>query len=360
MRGLQSGQLDPKWFPLAAGPTNYLTAAATPANIAAAQSATGLTLPSYPWYQAAAGSATSSAGAGTKATIQHMLTWMPQYAGTTDTWPDVANANYNAFQLSLTKRTSHGLSFTVNYTFSKNIDDAGTQRSGYAIPASAILTGQAYSANRIDRSLSANSQPESLTVYSVYALPFGKGKIGGDHFAVRAIAGGWKLSGISQYSSGLPLAVTASCTGVQGGALGQGTCMPDLNPAFSGSARINGGWGQGVTAATLGTMKYINSAAFSDSKALMIGDAPRIAPYGLRGQSNFRLNLALRRDFFITERAKLVFGVDCANATNHVTFGNNAQNNQIPLNSDTASSFGTLVGASADPRAFQFSGRLEF
>jgi hypothetical protein len=356
IRGLQSGEIDPKYFPLAAAgasSTNYLTSAATAANVAAAQTATGITLPNYAWYQAAA--ALSS-----KATIQHMLTWMPQYGGTTDTWPDVANANYNALQLSLAKRTSHGLSFTVNYTFSKNIDDAGTMRSGYAIPASATLNGQAWPVDRIDRSLSANSQPESLTVYGVYALPFGKDKIGGDNRFVRAIAGGWKLSGISQYASGLPLLVTASCTGVQGGNLGQGTCMPDINPAFSGSPRINGGWGKGVTAATLGTLKYINSAAFSDSKSLMIGDAPRAAPYGLRGQGLFRLNLALRRDFAITERVKFVFGVDCANATNHVTFGNNAQNNQIPLNSDTTSTFGTLVYASADPRAFQFSGRLEF
>jgi hypothetical protein len=45
-----------------------------------------------------------------------------------------ANANYNAFQLSVSQRASHGLTLNINYTYSHNIDDAGTQRSGYDIP----------------------------------------------------------------------------------------------------------------------------------------------------------------------------------------------------------------------------------
>ena len=45
--------------------------------------------------------------------------------------------------------------------------------------------------------------------------------------------------------------------------------------------------------------------------------------------------------------------------TNAVTFGNNASNNQIGVNVDTAT-FGTLNFASGDSRAFQFSGRFTF
>ena len=91
----------------------------------------------------------------------------------------------------------------------------------------------------------------------------------------------------------------------------------------------------------------------------MIGDAPRIAPYGLRGPGVYRLTSALRRTFDITERTKFVFGVDCQNVTNTVSFGNNAENNQIGVNVD-AGTFGTLNFASADARAFQFSGRFTF
>jgi hypothetical protein len=91
----------------------------------------------------------------------------------------------------------------------------------------------------------------------------------------------------------------------------------------------------------------------------MIGDLPRIAPYGLRGPGVYRLTSALRRTFDITERAKFIFGVDCQNVTNTVTFGNNAANNQIQTNINS-STFGTLNFASADARAFQFSGRFTF
>jgi Carboxypeptidase regulatory-like domain/TonB-dependent Receptor Plug Domain len=382
MRGLQSGELDPKWFAL----TSYLTKPATQANINAAEAATGATIPvPYASYVQAAGLST-----GANATIQHMLTWMPQYSGTTDTWGDVANANYNAFQLSVSARDWHGLTMNVNYTYSKNIDDAGTARSGYAIPASATLAGHAWAQNRIDRSLSLNSQPQNVSVYGVYSLPFGKGRIGNDHFLVRALLGGWDFSNIFQYSSGLPLAVVSTCVSPQ--SLGQGQCMPDVNPNFFGSVRINGGWGNGVTAATLGTRKYMtanpgnptstslggfagggsgstsasnivpclgSSGPFCDSGNYMIGDAPRIAPYRLRGPSVYRWTSALRKTIDLNERFKFVFGIDCQNVTNAVTFGNNASNNQIGVNVDT-STFGALNFASADARAFQFSGRITF
>src|SRR5438270_5053786 len=376
IRGLQSGQMDPRYLVLGAN----LSKPATAANIAAAQAATGLTLPvPYPGYIQAA-----SLSSGGNATIAHMLTWMPQFSGTSDPWGDVANANYNAFQLSVAAREWHGLIMNVNYTYSKNIDDAGTARSGWAIPASATISGRAWAPNRIDRGLSVNSQPQNLSIYGVYSLPFGKGKVGGEHFVVRALLGGWDFSNIFQYTSGLPLAVVANCASTQN--TGQGQCMPDVNPNFFGSVRVNGGSDHGITAATLGSVHYLtanpgdavntslsatpgtgsgkvacvsSSGPFCDSGNYMIGDAPRVAPYGLRGMGVYRLTSALRRTFDITERAKFILGVDCQNVTNTVTFGNNAANNQIGVNVDSGT-FGTVNGASGDPRAFQFSGRFTF
>jgi hypothetical protein len=69
--------------------------------------------------------------------------------------------------------------------------------------------------------------------------------------------------------------------------------------------------------------------------------------------------MALNRTFDITERFKFVFRVDCMNVTNHVTFGNNFQNNQVGVNPDSAT-FGTVGGATGDSRAFQFQGRIKF
>jgi hypothetical protein len=372
IRGLYAGQLDPKWLALGLN----LSKPATAANIAAAQAATGLTLPiPYPGY-------TAAAFVNTNATIQHMLTWKPQYSGTTDTWgTNVANANYNAFQLSVSQRASHGLTLNINYTYSHNIDNAGTIRSGYAIPAAFTAAGVAFSQDRIDRSNSINSQPQNLSIFGVYDSPFGKGKIGSEHFLVRALLGGWQNSEIFQYSSGIPLALVGTCNPTEN--VGQGTCMPDANPNFSGSVRQNGGWGKGVTAATLSTRSYLTgtisnttsgagssssstpvacastTGPFCNSKDFSIGTLGRIAPYGLRGPGIYRLAASVRRTFDITERAKFIFGVDCQNVTNTVTFGNNASNNTIGVNVNAAT-LGTLNSASGDARAFQFSGRFQF
>jgi Carboxypeptidase regulatory-like domain/TonB dependent receptor len=375
IRGFYAGQIDPRYFALG----SLLSSAATPANLQKAQAIMpGIALP-YAGYGAAAA---TSAGAG-QATIGHMLTWMPQYTGTTDTWGvNSANANYHAFQLSVVHTAAHGLTLNINYTYSKQIDDAGTIRSGFAIPANLTLNGVAWKQDRIDRSLSTLNQPQSLAIYGIYKLPFGKGAIGGNNFLVRAIAGGWQFSSIYTYASGYPLAITSSaCT--SSSYPGQGTCMPDQNPSYTSNVRQNGSWGHGVTAKTLGTVSYINgynsdltpgngapnngvktacaasNGPFCNSGNFMIGDLTRTGAYGLRAPSQLRLTSGLRRTFDITERTKFIFAVDCQNVTNSVTFGINAGNVQIGTNVNSTS-FGAVNYASADSRDFQFSGRLKF
>jgi carboxypeptidase family protein len=372
MRGLYSGQINPSYYHLG----TLLNSPGTTTNLAAA----GIATP-YASYVTAAGTAS---GAG-QATVGHATVWMPQFSSTTDTWgSQSANAMYHALQISLAKRLSHGLTFNVNYTYSKNVDDAGTQRSGFAIPGSVLRTGKSWAQNRIDRSWSTNSLPQNLAIFGVYQLPFGKGGFGADNRAVRILAGGWQFSSVFTYSSGLPLALTSSsCSSTfQPGA---GTCMPDLNPSFVGSGnniRQNGSWGKGMTATTLGTTRYINgyisstsylangqgadsngaacgttsSSPFCNSNQFMLGDAPRTAVYGLRAPSVYNLNASIRRTFNLTpERFKFIFAVDCQNVTNKVTFSG------IGVGVNT-SSFGTVSSATSNTgsRDFQFSGRISF
>jgi hypothetical protein len=399
-RGLQSGQILPSYAPLAnvggtvdavsgsTGGTNYLADKATQANINAAQTATGITLPiPYPGYPLAA----AAKGATSTISIQHMLTWMPQYSGTTDTWGDVGNASYNAFQFTVQKRLSHGLAVTANYTYSKNIDDAGTFRVGYAVPASETLSGKAYPVDRIDRSLSVNDVPNLLSIFGSYKLPFGKDGIGQGNGFVRAIASGWLLSSVYQYGSGLPLPITGTCASTN--SLCQGTAMPDINPNYHANPRHGGKMGTGMTAATLGTISYItgyipvtspgaglgstaktstspevdvpcaaSTGPFCNPGAGMIGDAPRVAPFGLRLDGQGRLGGHIGRTFDITERWKFVFSADGQNLLNHVTFGNDAQNTGGSFfgASMNSSNFGAPLYASNDTRQFQFSGRLQF
>ncbi|MGO9637225.1 MAG: carboxypeptidase regulatory-like domain-containing protein [Terracidiphilus sp.] len=386
LRGQYSNQINPTYLSTI-GVAN-LALPATAANVATVNALCSNCLPSIPYLTAANGYE-AAAALNSTASIGHLLTWMPQYSGVNDTYGVMgANAEYHALQVSLNQRFSKGLSFTVNYTYSKTLDDVGTIRSGWPIPASAFASyapQNAYKADRIDRSRSTTDLPQLLTVFGVYKLPFGNGGIGANNRAVRWVAGGWELSGISTYSSGLPLAIVGSAASTPQN-FGQGQIMPDINPNFHRSPRMNGGWGKGSTSSNLGSRSYIlgyissttaglgtssdSGAAstvtcassvgpFCNTQNSTIGDADRVAPFGLRAQSNFRLNMTVSRIFDITDRFKFVFRVDCSNVTNHVTFGNNFQNNQIGVNVNNAT-FGQVTGASGDSRSFQFQGRIKF
>jgi hypothetical protein len=385
MRGLQAGQINPIYMPVLGAGTylgtsgqGLLSKPATAANIALAAAALpGCCISPYPGFATAAASGSTAGGL---ATIAQMLKWMPQFSSTSDTWGNVANANYHALQISLAHRPAHGLALNVNYTYSKQIDDAGTQRSGWAIPGNLTLDGKSWPRNRIDRGLSTLNEPQSLAIFGVYKIPIGKGAFG-SNFLVRSVLGGWETSHILSYVSGMPLTLSSSaCTSTS--FVGQGTCMPDLNPNYTGGRngiRQNGKWGQNVTALTLGTVSYVNgyissttpgmgvggvpcaqsTGPFCNSNPLMIGNAPRTGAFGLRAPDTFRLNSGVKRTFNIFEKAQFVFAVDCQNVTNAVTFGINAGNLQVPTNVNS-SSFGAVNYASGDSRDFQFSGRISF
>jgi hypothetical protein len=372
IRGLQSNQIDLQYWALG----SLLSSPATAANITKAQAILpGIQAPYASFVQAAALN-------GGQATIGQMLKWMPQFSGVSDLWGStVANSSYHAAQVSVHKRMSHGLDITVNYTYSKNIDDAGTQRSGFAIPASLTLNGKGWAPNRIDRSLSANSVPQNLNIYGVYNLPFGKSGWGSGNAVSRAIISGWNLSGIFSYSSGTPLLITSSACNSSTHP-GAGTCMPDLNPVFtSKTIRQNGSWGNGTNAKNFGTIKYLqgyipstgdgtgvaadgatavacasSAGPFCNPGAYMIGDTGRVMAFdGLRNPSTYNLSGSVSRTFDITERWKFIFRADCQNIPNKTTFSG------IQTNVNSAS-FGTVNGATGNTqsRDFQFSGRINF
>lgn len=365
-RGYWSNQLNPIYLAGLGSVTDVtgklpiLTAPATAANVAKAQAAMpGINIPQF--YQ-------DAAAVNTTATIAHGLVAFPQYSSVTDTWgSNVGNFSYNSLQITLMQRLSHGLSFNINYTYSKNIGDDGTFRSGFDIPAAAVSGGgKNWKQDRIDRSWTTVSGPQSLHAFGVYDLPFGKGHLGNNSFVVRTLASGWKLSGIYTYASGTPVAVTWNgCSGTN--YPGQGQCMPDINPSFVGhNARINGSYGSGpggFTAANLGKVKYIDSNAFQtpanissvSTAQYLIGNSPRTRPWNLNNPGTQNLDAAVRRSFALPRDMSFVFEADCLNVWNKVTFS-------APSATFGAATFGTISGISNTylPRDFQFAGHFNF
>jgi len=290
---------------------------------------------------------------GPSATLGQMLKPFPQYSGVTDTWGDVGNSNYNAMQITLSQRQWHGLNFTLNYTYAKTIDDIAGSRSGYPIPANVIDGGFGWSqANRVDRSVSASSIPNSLSIFGVYSLPFGAhDQLGGGNALVRAVAGGWKLSFIFTKISGGPLSFSGvSCQT-------PGTCYPSYNTNHTGPVRINGGYGKGVTATTVSKVSFIDATAFiatPGNNGYNFGNVTRDAPYNLYNIGNYDLDSGIKREFPIWERVKFTFQADVLNTTNHTQFGG------LGTSLSSLSSFGTVSKQNNGSRDWQFAGKINF
>jgi hypothetical protein len=331
---------------------------------------------------------TADGAINSSATIQQMLTAFPQYSGVSDTWGNVGNFSYNALQLLIQQRPAHGLTFTLNYTYSKNLGDDGTYRSGWALPANALsrsTSGATLPQNRIDRSWTVISIPQTVNIFGVYQLPFGgKGQPGGDNAVVRWLAGGWQLSEIYNYLAGTPVVVNGGTA-----APGQGQAMPDLNPAYlSPTARQNGSYGSGpngfnVCNIGIGTgchaIQYMTPNAFTPAlnvstapgcsltgtcgqPSYLVGNAPRTASYGLRNPGTQNLNAGLRRSFPLgNESRTFVFEANCFNVWNKVTFGGPSAG--YAAGSATFGTISSTTGAGGGPngaRDWQFAGHLNF
>jgi hypothetical protein len=276
-----------------------------------------------------------------------------------DAFGYVGNANYHALQTVLTMRNFHGLTTTVNYTWSRAIDDGGQFRTGYAIPAGAIYNNSnAYAADRIERTVSTSNQPHHFVTTAVWKWPFGKSVLA-DNAVERAIMGGFSFSGVFQSYSGSPLMINASSCNTNPATPSSNFCPPSYNTAFNGPARINGRWGKGVTLANYnGTngVSFIDKNAFAATPAYMIGNLPRTAPYNIYGPSNYQLDLGATRSFplHFTEAAKLDFRAEWYNVTNKTFFG-------VASTAWGNSSFGQVTtNPSANRKAAQFTARVNF
>jgi hypothetical protein len=317
--GIYSNQLDPQYFFLG----SMLNLPASPANVAAVQAK----LPSFklPY-----------ANFSPAATIGQALRPFAQYNSWSDVWGDVGNSNYDALEITLSQAPRAGLSYTINYTYSKLYDNTGTGRTAYGNNG---LT---------ERALSTTDQPSNVSAYLVYEEPFGRGA--GNRF-VNNIIKNYAISGIYRYTSGYPIVPTASgCVQPF-----SGTCEPNVNPNFSGSARINGGYGNKLYSIAT-TTPYFNSAAFiapANYTPYTIGNAPRTYPYGLRAPGGDETDVSLRRTFGVWESLKFTFQGDVFNLTNNVRFS-------APGSAVGSSSFGLISGTANSSRDIQFSGRIDF
>ena len=131
------------------------------------------------------------------------LFFHPQY-GALASYSSIGKSRYNAGTLSIRQRLGRALTFDFNYTLSHSLDDASGVQTGGGFGAlfiqNPILQQDWYANSDFDIRHLINAN-------SIWELPFGRGKkyFSGANNIADAVIGGWRLSGIARWNSGLPI-----------------------------------------------------------------------------------------------------------------------------------------------------------
>lgn len=240
-----------------------------------------------------------------------------------------AQSWYEAGYVNVRRRFARGWTFLANYTFSKNLSDAPDFRSPMFEPA----------APQNNSDLTAEKGPacdirHRFALSAVYNIP----SLGKSGF-LRAVTKDWRLSTIFQVQSGFPFTIS-----VFGDTANAGTLLGE-NPT---RANYTGApiFGSGTRTAD----RWFNSAAFATPAAFTFGNVGRNSIYGPGRQT---LDLALQREFTVTEKVKFQLRVEAFNALNHTNLG-------TPNRFVNTPQFGTITEAATPPREIQLGGRLSF
>jgi len=126
----------------------------------------------------------------------------PQYAAFS-AFGTIAKSDYNAAIFSLRQRLGETLSYDINYTFSKSKDNASGLQTGGSYGSQFILNPLRPEDNYAPSDFDAR---HVVNANFILQIPFGRNRTyfsGMNKFA-DAILGGWQLSGVYRYNTGLP------------------------------------------------------------------------------------------------------------------------------------------------------------
>jgi hypothetical protein len=269
--------------------------------------------------------------------------------GAVDLKRNDGNSTFNAFQFTLQRRFTSGLSFDAQYLWSHSINDGSIGGGESNAP-------QNVACRTCDRGPSVFDIRHNLVADTVYELPFGKGKhwLNNDGTAGK-VFGSWQLSAFQVIHTGHPLTVLVDR---------DASTLPDGNGASD--QRPNLVPGVAVIPVNQGVNNWINPAAFAVPADNTFGNAGR----GLvRSPLVWQTDLALSKTVRLSERFSLEASAEAFNVFNHsqyadpeIDISNNnfgQINSMVNFNSNN-DSFAPDNTGSGTPRQFQFALRLKF
>jgi hypothetical protein len=228
--------------------------------------------------------------------------------------------NWNALELSLRHPVTTNLFLTVAYTYSKDLSDLSSATG------SALTTVDPYHPSRYYGAAEGLNFPHSMSITAIYNMPWFLKDKGVKRFAF----GGWKLSDITTLRSGASQTPFLSVS-QQGNAL-----RPDRVPGIS----ING---------PKVRTQWFNTAAFTAPKPGFYGNA---ATGSIQGPGLIDFDMALYKDFHLTEDRFFEFRGEAFNVFNHTNFTN--------INTTFGNAAYGTATAAADPRILEIALRFHF
>jgi hypothetical protein len=241
----------------------------------------------------------------------------------------IGNSDYNALQITL-RHTSKRVNVLAGYTFSKSEDDASN--AGEEVnPLDPALS----------KALSGFDVTHNFVVSYSYEIPIDR-----LFRATNRWTEGWELSGITHFSTGLPVTLVNygdnSLLGTEpNGVNNYGVDEPDYT---GGPIDLNRNPQNGEP--------YFNTAAFTQNALGTPGNAARRFFYG-PGMDNY--DMALLKNLRLTESKSFQFRIEAFNIFNHAQFFR-------PQSVDgniASSTFGQVVSADP-PRLVQLGAKLLF
>jgi hypothetical protein len=253
-------------------------------------------------------------------------------------------SKYNSLQASVRQRSANGVEFLASYTLGKVRTNS---RGFYGVSGGSGLspitgaTEGAYWQNTYDPEAewgpAFHDVRHNFVFSATYDLPFGSGRAHGSDWPaiLDAFLGGWRIGGIFQAKSGLPITVTdgrnRSLQGERGSE--RPNCVGDPHPSDQSIDR------------------WLDINAFSAAPVGTFGNCPVGVARGPR-YTNIDLMLAKRVNLGTNTYGE--FRIEAFNALNHPSFGAPARDISVP------NTFGIITNTASAPRVVELVFKFYF
>jgi len=306
----------------------------------------GVPLPYPGWVEQMTGCAPSVAQA---------LRPYPQYCSSLQGLNEnVGSSLYNSLQMKLEKRFNDGIYALVSYTLSKTMSSASDNTQRDAVTWSGLQgVISPFEKDRND-AIAATDTPHVLSAAFVYELPVGQGKKYLNEGGIaNVLAGGWQMSTIFKYSSGLPLYFRSGFCNVPGAF--RAACIPGITNAGSVFAQDKGSFDPAKG-------PLFNKDAFEPVSAFNFyyGKGNRVEE-SQRAFGYHNMDLSFIKNTRMGGGTNLQVRFEVFNLWNWHMFTNPGEWGGLAFNNDLASpDFGKWNGSVTEPRTMQLAARIQF